>query len=398
MKSDREMIESIRAAIDACTKGLNDAPSLKYRIAQRTKGEEPVVKKLSATAILVIVLIAVSMTAALATALNGWGIINFAGNHVNAYIPPRYEESITKENDLIETESVCCTIRESYYDGQILRLTAVIVPKTDVLLIGPASSVFDPVSDLFWQNMSPADRQTEWESLGANALREHGGHLAEVNLSIDMEWSDCRSDFMKNEDGSYTFYLECQSDEEAPELDANISLNYIPLTITEEQLASGDVSVDLDGRESADISKTFRSVETKTFVCVSPMDFAGVGVRVRRVTMTVTPLEIRCALDYEITDLRLYEAQEGGLWFEFIDPGSAETDPNAQRVSSGLTGGGSVRRLDGLYDLPDEVGTVYRQRDAIGLDALSDQYTIRAFDAWEKTRYESATFRVTEAD
>ena len=44
----------------------------------------------------------------------------------------------------------------------------------------------------------------------------------------------------------------------------------------------------------------------------------------------------------------------------------------------------------------DEVGTVYRQRDAIGLDALSDEYTLRAYSAWEKDRYETVTFRVEE--
>ena len=113
-------------------------------------------------------------------------------------------------------------------------------------------------------------------------------------------------------------------------------------------------------------------------------------------TLTVTPLEIRCALDYEITDLNLYKAQQDGLWFEFIDPNSEETEPYAQRVSEGLTSGGSWGRLDGKHDLPDEVGTIYRQRDAIGLDALSDQYTIRAYNAWEKTRYEAVTFHVTE--
>jgi hypothetical protein len=65
-------------------------------------------------------------------------------------------------------------------------------------------------------------------------------------------------------------------------------------------------------------------------------------------------------------------------------------------VSAGLTSGGSIRRKDGRQDLSDEVGTVYRQNGAIGLDALSDQYTIRAYSAWDKTRYETATFNVTE--
>lgn len=356
------------------------------------------VKKTSAAAILVIALIVVSMTAALAAALNGWGIINFAGNHANAYVPPEYEESITKENEIIETESVKCTIRESYYDGQILRMTALIVPKTDALLIGPGSSAYDPISDLFWRRLNPEDKETELESIGSYALREHGGKMAGVNLSVDTQWIDDTSDFIKNEDGSYTFYLECLNEEEAPERDTNISLSYIPMTIAEEQQKPGQVNIDLEKKETASIHKTFRSIAKKCFVCDTPMDFSSVGVRVQCVTLTVTPLEIRYALDYEITDLNLFQAQEGGLWFEFIDPNSKETESYAQTVSDGLTSGGSFGRLDGRYDLPDEVGTVYRQRDAIGLDAFSEQYTIRAYNAWDKTRYEAVTFHVTEAN
>ncbi len=398
MKSDQEIMQSIRAAIDDCTKGIDNAPSLQYQIARKAKGEQPVVKKTSATAILVIALIVVSMTAALAAALNGWGIISFAGNHANAYVPPEYEESITKENEIIETESVKCTIRESYYDGQILRMTALIVPKTDALLIGPGSSPYDPISDLFWRRLNTEDEDTELESIGSYALRKHGGKLAGVNLSVDTQWIDDTSDFIKNEDGSYTFYLECLNEEEAPERDTNISLSYIPMTIAEEQQKPGQVNIDLGNKETASIHKTFRSIAKKIFVCDTPMNFSSVGVRVQCVTLTVTPLEIRYALDYEITDLNLFQAQEGGLWFEFIDPNSKETEPYAQTVSDGLTSGGSFGRLDGRYDLPDEVGTVYRQRDAIGLDAFSEQYTIRAYNAWDKTRYEAVTFHVTEAN
>ena len=84
MKTDQEIMNNIRAAIDDCTRGIDEAPSLQYQIARKAKGEEPVVKKISASAILVIALIVVSMTAALAAALNSWGIINFAGDHANA--------------------------------------------------------------------------------------------------------------------------------------------------------------------------------------------------------------------------------------------------------------------------------------------------------------------------
>ena len=68
MKTDQEIMNSIRAAIDDCTRGIDEAPSLHYQIARKAKGEEPVVKKLSTSAILVIALVIISMTAALAAA------------------------------------------------------------------------------------------------------------------------------------------------------------------------------------------------------------------------------------------------------------------------------------------------------------------------------------------
>ncbi len=390
--------ERVQKAVSNSLSHVQEDPWLTQRVLANAKGEEPMTKKISASAILIISLIAISMTAALAAALNSWGIINFAGDHANAYVPPKYEESITKENEIIETESVRCTLQESYYDGKILRLTAQIVPKVNALLIGPGSSVENPISDLFWRTLDPEDEETEWESIGAYTLRVHDGHLARIGLDAEMEWIDYSSDFIRSEDGSYTWYLECQAQDETQETNVPLVLSYYPMTITEEQLAAKQETIDFDHKETAVITKTFHSVETKTYVCDSPMDFPSVGVRVQNVILTVTPLEIRVTLDYAITDLDVYQAQNDGLWFEFIDPKSTATEPHAQCVSNGLTSGGSIERKDGLHDLPDEVGTVYRQTGAIGLDALSDQYTIRAYNVWDNTRYETATFRVTEAN
>ncbi|MBR1586034.1 MAG: hypothetical protein IJ662_10875, partial [Clostridia bacterium] len=81
MRSDQEIMQCVRAAINDCTKGFDHAPSLRYQITRKASEGEMMAKKISATAMLVIALIAVSMTAALAVTLNGWGIINFAGNH-----------------------------------------------------------------------------------------------------------------------------------------------------------------------------------------------------------------------------------------------------------------------------------------------------------------------------
>ena len=58
----------------------------------------------------------------------------------------------------------------------------------------------------------------------------------------------------------------------------------------------------------------------------------------------------------------------------------------------------SIRRVYGDYDSPETVGTVFRQNDSIGLDSFGGTYTIRAFNAWEKDRYETVTFTVIEAE
>ena len=145
---------------------------------------------------------------------------------------------------------------------------------------------------------------------------------------------------------------------------------------------------------------TFHSAETRTFVCDRPLDFPSVGVQVTKVTIKVTPLEILYNIDYAVTDLAKFEAQEGGLWFEFIDPQSTAADPYDQCLVSGLTSIGTARRVDNESEdeagQPVEVGTAYYQRDSIGLNALSDEYTLRAYSTWEENRYESVTFRVEE--
>ena len=142
--------------------------------------------------------------------------------------------------------------------------------------------------------------------------------------------------------------------------------------------------------------KTFcnHASSVKKFVSENSLDFPSVGVQVSNVTLTVTPLEIRYTLEYEITDLALYNQQKGGLWFEFIDPNSTETSPYAQRVSDGPAAVGSGGRVDGRYDLPDEIGTRFCEIGSIGLDALGEQYTLRAYNAWDQTRYEQIAFKV----
>ena len=73
MNEDLKMTETIREAINACTRGVDEAPSLRYRVLQKARGEEPMKKKITASMILVIALIILSVTAALAAGLGLFG-------------------------------------------------------------------------------------------------------------------------------------------------------------------------------------------------------------------------------------------------------------------------------------------------------------------------------------
>jgi hypothetical protein len=392
-----------RESMDRRLSAMKAEPWLAQRIIAAEGGEKTVAKKLSVSMILVIALIAVLATGALAATLGAWGIIDFAGNHYGAYIPPKYEDCIKSENVTAETESLSVNIRESYYDGTLLRVTADVTPKQPVFLLGEGVYPEDPAFD------SLPGLESEEITVAQAARERFDGRMAEIVLYTD-ESTSASGDCRMNDDNSATLYIEEVFDDEQKDRDVTLHLSYIPIRDLPAEAESGEISgegeeefdpFDFDRQETVDIPMTFHSAETRTFVCDRPMDFPSVGVQVTKVTIKATPLEILYNIDYAVTDVAKFEAQEGGLWFEFIDPQSTAADPYDQCLVSGLTSIGTARRVDDESEdeagQPVEVGTAYYQRDSIGLNALSDEYTLRVREFMEENRYESITFRVEEA-
>ncbi len=389
--------------MDRRLSAMKAEPWLAQRIIAAEGGEKPMVKKLSVSMILVIALIAVLATGALAATLGAWGIIDFAGNHYGAYIPPKYEDCIKSENTTIETESLSVTIRESYYDGSILRVTADVTPKQPVLLLGEGVYPEDPAFDFI------PGIESEEVTIAEAARERFEGRMAEIVMYADIE-NDGSGDCRMNDDNSATLYIEETFWDEQKDRDVTLHLSYIPIRDLPAEAENGESSgegeeeydpFDFDHQETADIPMTFHSAETKTFVCDRPLDFPSVGVQVTKVTIKATPLEILYNIDYAVTDVAKFAAQSGGVWFEFIDPQSTAADPYDQCLVSGLTSIGTARRVDDESEdeagQPVEVGTAFYQRDSIGLNALSDEYTLRVREFMEENRYESVTFRMEEA-
>ena len=381
--------DEFRAALDRHLSNLKADPYLAQCIMANEEGEKTVIKKISASMVLAIVLICVLVTGALAAELGNWGMIDFWGRH-SGHIQENADETISKEEIRAEAEQFICTIQESYYDGCILRMIARIEPKMPIMLLAEQELPADPMEE------------NEEITIGEYAARQFDGRMAE--LSFYLATMDDESGALKrNEDGTASIYMEAYYPDELAERDIVAVVNYLPFNDVAdksmEELDSGEIEIyDFAAQEKIEIPIHLQSVETRRYECHESMSFPDVGVQVTDVVMMVTPLEIRYTLDYVITDLEKYSALEDGLWFEFIDPNSKETEYYAQRLSDGLTSSEGAGRLDGRFDEPDEIGTVIRQHGTIGLDSLSEEYTIRAYSAWETTRYETATFHVKESE
>ena len=125
----------------------------------------------------------------------------------------------------------------------------------------------------------------------------------------------------------------------------------------------------------------------------APTLYESIGVQVDRLLIEVKPQEIYVTLDYTVTDRAKYDQLEGGLWFEFINPDSKEEAYYDQRLRSGLTGGGSSGPVDGDPD----TATRFTQRETLARNELHDTYTLRAFECWEKERFETHTLTMRPA-
>ena len=383
--NERISRQEVSDALERRLSGLQEDPWLTAKVLSKAEGEKTV-KKISATAILVIALLALTMAGALAAALNAWGVIDFAGNLSWTYVPENARDSVTAENLTVETDDLVCTIRESYYDGEILRLTADIAPKEKMLLVAEDEVIM------------PADNEEDCVTAVEYAKTHFGGRLGDVYLYPEDMDVDGEADWRSNEDGSVTLYMACFFPDELPEREAKLELGYVPgkdlESLTEEELEEESL-FDTENMVRTPVTLKVRAVETESYVCEEPLDFPSAGVQVTRVAMTVSPLEIRYRLYFTVTDLEKYKAMDGGLWFEFVNPESTAADYFEQTFEGGLSGSGSIVCVDDRDEFGNEkVGSVLCQTDTLGLNALGEEYTIRAYNCWEKTRYETVTFRV----
>lgn len=357
-------------------------PALRSRtLAALQKKEEPIMKK-KLTLVLITALIALLLGSAALAAAGHWGLLDFVGRYAAPHHIPEDAPAYIQQNVAAwETEDLTVSVREMYYDGYYLQAVVDVKPRDpSTLLVSGMFSTND-----YYANLHP-ELTTEEDSRTIAQYYREGGYerLLVLSPAVTTDGETSQGVFLQ-EDGTLTFYLETGYNAPLPTRHADLRL--LIQTCVDPEHDRMDRSLD----ERATFPLTLNipeGVVPVTYVCDTPQEFPEAGVRVDRLTVVALPLSLYATVEYSVIDAERYALVEDSLWFEFIDPASTAASPVGQRLAGGFTGTGGVEIIgDGRFI----------QRETLGVNELHSEYTLRAFDAFTKDRYEARTFVMQEA-
>lgn len=370
------------------------SPALRQRTIDAVRRKERPYMKRKLSIALVFALIAVLLCAAALAAAGRWGMLDFVGRYRDSYIPEDAGDYVQTDVLVMENEWVTVSIRELYYDGRISRMTADVTPKAEnVLLMGEDACMEDLFINLTHEYV--VDGDNDMRSICQVILDEGYTDAYVVNVGIiGQDVYMGTMDYILGGDGTLTIYSQEEYAADLPEREVTIHTILMPVEkpFSPESLVSYEDRMELEETLTLRASSypengTKGSDAENVFVNTEPAVFDSVGVRVDRLLLEVKPQEIYVTLDYTVLDREKYAKMDGGLWFEFIDPDSDEQSYYEQRLKAGLTGGGSAGPVDGEPD----TAVRFTQRETLARNELHDTYTLRAYDSWEKERYEAHT-------
>ena len=218
----------IRDAMIHTLSGLEEDPWLSARILADAKGAEPVKKKLSLSLILVIALIILSLSAALAAGLGLFGQLSgteFADERLPALdsIAEPVTESVTAEY------GITFEITQAFYDRNRIFMSYRFSAPDGLYNVSLHEGAPDIQDSLFKtrHNYIPAEHAEDEESDGLPEVNrwldgkgqrwaEYLGYMIHDNLSLedDTDLNIIASDEIRQEDGSYIGWKQCEIPEE----------------------------------------------------------------------------------------------------------------------------------------------------------------------------------------
>ena len=360
--------------------------------AAQGKEERPMKKKISA--VLVVCLVLTLFGAAAIAMAYHTGILDFAGRYTDVYVPDDAQKYVNSDVLQMENDVVSVNVNELYYDGRLSRMTVELQPKDpSTLLLGPTSFPEDSWRDLVHMNGQWDDSDTRtiaqvWRENGYQAVYSVDTWMKPLSGEV----TGGTGDNNLSPDGTLTLYCQVEYGDDQPSRDVLFQLFLTPWETPLE--ADSAFLHEKTIRLEAPLTLEADEAMNESYISAEPAEYPSVGVRVDQLLINVRPQDIHVVIDYTVTDREAYAKTDGGLWFEFIDPESTAEQPYDQRLQSGLSGGGSVTPLDGDPD----TATQFRQTETLGRNELHDAYTLRAYECWEKQRFETHTFKMVKAE
>lgn len=388
--------QEIKARLHAETEGVRVSQPLRQRTldAVRTaqKEDKPMKRKLSVALIaaMIGVLLCAAALAAVAYRAGMLDFIGQLGDKKNA-IPDDALNYVQTDVYRTQEQGFTVSIREAYYDGSTLRFTMdVAADDPQTLLLG-----FDCLPDDTLWNLTRKNEDLDSGRRVIDLWREGGYRLAYSVEAGPVSSDDAlggSGDYVRNDDGTLTIYQEYHYASRQPTRTFELFAWLIPYNDPEQ----GEYSLNHQGMLKIGCPLTITAAvreDAQTAVAyanVAPIDFPQSGVRIDTLLLEPTPLDIRYTIRYTVTDRDAFARMGYGLWFEFIDPESAQAEPYMQRLQEGLQGGEVALPLDGDFD----TAVHYRQDGSLGLSEFHDSYTLRAYECLEDQRLDTCAVDV----
>ena len=383
---ESQISDALRESMNAVR--LSPALRAKALCAMRGSEERRPKMKRKFSAALAFALVGVLVVAVALAVANRKGVLDFL-SYSEATLPENAGDYVQTDIASDERDGLHAVVREVVYDGHRLWATVDINMDGEKPLLTGLDYGLDDEEKWAW--LRHDESETDDRSI-LEVYREEGYTDAyDIAASIydEDDEQDTSFEVHLQDDGTLTFYESLVFEQEKAEREITVSVRAFKYFKYEEK----DGRMNLNQKPMAELKLRFTAkasaVDDETIVSVEPVEYESIGVRVDRVTVTTKPLEMDYAIEYTVVDAEKFAQTDDGLWFEFIDPNSTETEPYAQRLKDGFSRTGEVTPMDDTH---------YRPTGTLSLDEKADCYTLRAYECWEKRRFDTHEIRMKKAE
>ena len=375
---------------DALRESMNDvrlSPALRAKTLCAMRGSEerrPKMKR-KFSAALAFALVGVLVVAVALAVANRKGVVDFL-SYSEATLPENAGDYVQTDIASDERDGLHAVVREVVYDGHRLWATVDINMDGEKPLLTGLDYGLDDEEKWAWliHDESETDDRTILDVYRAEGYTDAYYIVASVYDESDDQNTSCEAHLQ--DDGTLTFYESISFEQAKAEREITVSVRAF-------KYEEKDGRMNLNQKPMAELKLRFTAkasaVDDETIVSVEPVEYESIGVRVDRVMVTTKPLEMDYAIEYTVVDAEKFAQTDDGLWFEFIDPNSTETEPYAQRLKDGFSRTGEVTPMDDTH---------YRQTGTLSLDEKADCYTLRAYECWEKRRFDTHEIRMKKEE